>query len=121
MLGSATLSISKSPSSHFMYKQQFVACVARDTNYTVREVTEVFDKAFRVIIDNLNAGEEVNINGLGRFKLKYHKPRIVVNPKTRLKYIREERATVVFAPSNRFQIAGEVVARLAAIQHMMQQ
>ena len=96
-----------------MYKQQFTASVARDMNYTVSEVTEVLDKAFKIIIENLNAGEEVNINGFGRFKLKYYKPRIIVNPRTGLKYIRKERATVIFAPSNKFQISEDVVARLS--------
>ena len=96
-----------------MYKQEFTASVARDMNYTVSEVAEVLDKAFKIIIENLNAGEEVNINNFGRFKLRYHKPRIMVNPRDGIKFISKEKATVIFAPSSKFQIPDEVVAKLS--------
>ena len=99
-----------------MNKKELISKVARDSDYTKWETTELLGKAFDVIIECVKQGEEINVNGFGRFRLKYHKPRIVVNPKNGLKSISEDKATVEFVPSPKFKISKEVVSKLAKQQ-----
>ena len=87
-----------------MNKRELVSLVARDSEYSRREVQEVMTKTFDVILEHLSNGENVSIINFGLFKLKHHKPRRGYNPKTRKKIDVPEKISVTFSPTGKFEI-----------------
>lgn len=96
-----------------MNKRDLVTLIARDSDYTRREVREVIDKTFRLILEHLGRGEEVGIINFGSFKLKHHKARKGYNPKTKKRIEIPEKVTVEFTPSKKMTISQEALQQLA--------
>lgn len=53
---------------------------ARDI--TKSDARAIIDETFSIIVDNVNAGEDVSLNGVGKFSLKKTKEREGRNPAT---------------------------------------
>lgn len=86
-----------------MNKRDLVASVARESNYSKREVREVLNKTFELILEQLGQGEDVGIVNFGSFQLKLRKARKGYNPKTKKKIEVPEKVTVQFTPTTKFK------------------
>lgn len=65
-----------------MKKAELIREVAKNTNYTIGSVTEVVNEIFEVIGNTVASGEEVAIQGFGKFERNTRAARDCVNPST---------------------------------------
>ena len=96
-----------------MDKRTLIADVARGIDYQKCEIAEIIERTFSIMADKLHSGEEVNINGFGRFKIKYHRARKGYNPKNGQKIEIEHKASVIFSPSRKLTISPKVLNELS--------
>ncbi len=96
-----------------MNKRELIAEISRGSDFARWETEELLDRTLNTIIDTLNKGEEVYVNGFGRFKLKYHKARRGKHPRTGKDIEIAEKATLEFVPSKKFSVTDEALAKLA--------
>jgi nucleoid DNA-binding protein len=59
-----------------------VQTVAKETGFTQHEVKIILDSLLNTISNNLKDGNNIELRGFGRFKVKTIKPRTVRNPMT---------------------------------------
>lgn len=65
-----------------MNKAEFIAAVSEKANISKVDAGKAYDAVVSTIIDELKAGQPVQVSGLGIFKVKDRAARAGVNPKT---------------------------------------
>lgn len=95
-----------------MDKRKLVAVIAKKTDYAQWEINKIFSPFVESILEALRQGEVVNINGFGKFELKFRKARIALHPRTREPIQVPEKVSVVFTITEKFEVEGEVLVRL---------
>ena len=95
-----------------MNKRDLVKEVARKTDFKIWEVDEILAIAFQTMAEHIQENMPVSITGFGRFKLKYISPRVVYNPREKIKMDRPAKSGVTFIPSSKIVVTEEVMAEL---------
>ncbi len=65
-----------------MNKTEFIKELGAKVNLTGKQAGAVIDAIAEIIVDQVKAGEKVQIAGLGSFEIKERKARTGVNPQT---------------------------------------
>lgn len=63
-------------------KAQFIAMVAEDTGFTVKDTKEVVESTLATLASQLSANEEISFQGFGKFGVKHRAARKGRNPQT---------------------------------------
>lgn len=83
-----------------MIKNEIINEVSRDTGISKSGVKQVLESLSDTVQQALGRGEEVNLAGIGKFKVKDRKPRPARNPKTGESVSLPARQVVRFSPSS---------------------
>lgn len=79
-----------------MIKRDIVVKVARESGLIQKDVSDVLEATFSTILEGLNNGEDIAINGFGKFVVKVRPSRKSTNPKTGESIIVKPRKVVKF-------------------------
>ncbi len=98
-----------------MNKEQLIAATARrmknsqgeENRYSKWEIALIVPHILDAISESLSNGEEVQLQGFGRFDVKEVKARNCINPSTKERMVVPARKKVVFHPTPRFKFASE--------------
>lgn len=63
-------------------KDAIIKMVAKNTDFTIKSVTEVVDNLFDTITNTLIEGNKIHIVGFGTFEVREREGRMGVNPQT---------------------------------------
>jgi DNA-binding protein HU-beta len=74
--------------------------LAKRTFLNQKEADVILEELFKLMVDELKAGQEISIVGFGRFYLYEHEPRPVRNPKTQEEMILKSYKSLRFKTSN---------------------
>lgn len=81
-------------------KKDLIEIIATDNEITKTKAKEFIESFLSAIQTALVHGEEVELNGLGKFKVNERKERTGINPLTKEKITIAAAKTVTFKPSN---------------------
>lgn len=98
-----------------MDKRILIAEIAKMTNYAQWEVNKIVDTLFEEILKALENGDEVKIPNFGKFTLKYHKSKVALHPKNRLRVQIPHKASVVFKATRMFKPNDVAIDRLSKL------
>ena len=70
-----------------MNKNDLIKKIAQNSCVTQKEAKEMLSSLCFLIKDSLKNGEDVKINGFGKFEVKNRSERVVMNPKTKERII----------------------------------
>ena len=79
-----------------MNVKELVREVSLKTNYTQKDITTVVNAIVETIEDTVANGDEVNIQGFGKFNRVVRQPKNVRNPKTGEKMVTRQMLAPVF-------------------------
>jgi len=79
-----------------MNKTELIKAIADNSNLSKKDAKTMLVSFCELIKDCLNKGEEVRINGFGKFEVKNRTSRTVINPKTKEKMIIPETKKAYF-------------------------
>lgn len=82
-----------------MVKDDIINTVYAKVGFTRNEAEAAVEAVFETIKRRLTAGEDVNIVGFGKFRLRDKRERVGRNPKTRKEYAIKARRVLTFKPS----------------------
>jgi integration host factor subunit alpha len=82
-----------------MVKDDITNIVYERVGFTRNEADAAVEAVFETIKERLTSGEDVNIVGFGKFRLRDKKERLGRNPKTRKEYAIKARRVLTFKPS----------------------
>lgn len=85
-----------------MDKRKLVAQVAKKSGYAKWEVNKITEALLGSIIETLEQGEEVCVNGFGKFEPKVSNSYSRIHPKTKQKIYVPEKLSVAYAISKKF-------------------
>lgn len=81
-------------------KKQLAKKLSKRTFLNQKEADMVVEELFDLMLDELQAGEDISVVGFGRFYLYEHAPRPVRNPKTQQEMILKPYKSLRFKASN---------------------
>ena len=84
-------------------KSKIITMIAATTNKKDKEVKEVVDGLFKLIVDQVAAGHKVAIDEFGSWIVQDRKERNGVNPKTQEKIVIPAKRVATFTPSKFFK------------------
>lgn len=87
-----------------MNKTELVSSIADKNNITKKDAEGLVDGLIETIIDALNEGDKVNINGFGVFDVKVSPERRGRNPRTGEEIIIQEHKSVTFKASKSIKL-----------------
>jgi DNA-binding protein HU-beta len=82
-----------------MKKKDIARIIAQETNMTIKKADLAISVLLDVVTDALNNGEEIKINGFGKWLTYESKPRNGVNPQTKESILIPASNRVKFIPS----------------------
>ena len=65
-----------------MNKKEFIGVIAAKAGVSKKDTEAVYDALFASIIENLKAGEKVQVTGFGTFEVRERPERVAKNPRT---------------------------------------
>jgi len=77
-------------------KQDIINLVSEKSNINKDDITTIVDRLFDVMLNELNAGEEVKIVGFGKFEVKDRASRKVINPASKEKMTLPAQKAITF-------------------------
>lgn len=86
-----------------MKYSDLVKCVAAETGLSQADTKCTLDRALRVIQREVGAGNEVTLNGVGKFCKKVRSARMGINPATKERVAIPESTTVAFKVAKEFK------------------
>lgn len=86
-----------------MKYSDFIKMVADQASCSQTDTKRVLDKVVKVIKGVVKSGDEVNLNGLGKFAKKTRPARVGINPATKEKVNIPETEAVAFKASKEFK------------------
>jgi len=86
-----------------MTKADLVEAVYNKIGIPKREASDLVDLTFDIVKDTLESGEEVNIQGFGKLKVRQKSSRVGRNPKSGEQLTISERKVVTFKPSQKLR------------------
>jgi len=72
-------------------------------NHTLKKARQAYDTTFNLIRDRLSKGEDIELRGLGSFKIREKNKRMGRNPKSGVEAVIKPRKVVTFKPSKIFK------------------
>ena len=84
-------------------KSKVIAMIATNTNKKDKEVKEIVDGLFKLIVEEVAAGHKVAIDEFGSWIVQDRKERNGVNPKTQEKIVIPAKRVATFTPSKFFK------------------
>ena len=86
-----------------MNKTEFIKELGAKVNLTAKQAGAVLDALTEIIVDQVKAGDKVQIAGLGSFELKQRSARTGVNPQTGAEITIPASKVPVFKPAKAFK------------------
>lgn len=86
-----------------MNKTEFIKELGAKVNLTAKQAGAVLDALTEIIVDQVKAGDKVQIAGLGSFELKQRAARTGVNPQTGAEITIPASKVPVFKPAKAFK------------------
>jgi DNA-binding protein HU-beta len=86
-----------------MNKTEFIKELGAKVNLTAKQAGAVLDALTEIIVDQVKAGDKVQIAGLGSFELKQRSARTGVNPQTKEEITIPASKVPVFKPAKAFK------------------
>jgi len=87
-----------------MTKEEIIKAIWNElANHTLKKARQAYDTTFNLIRDRLSKGENIELRGLGSFKIRKKNERMGRNPKTGLEAVIKPRKVVTFKPSKIFK------------------
>ena len=65
-----------------MTKKEFIGVIAEKAGVSKKDTEAVYDALWASIIENLKAGEKVQVTGFGTFEVRERPERVAKNPRT---------------------------------------
>ena len=65
-----------------MTKKEFISVIAEKAGVSKKDTEAVYDALWDSIIENLKAGEKVQVTGFGTFEVRERPERVAKNPRT---------------------------------------
>lgn len=88
-----------------MNKNELLALLAKKTNLSKDKCGHVLDTLKETILEVLKKGEDVSLNGFGKFQVVERKMRKCINPITKRFYISKPKKVTQFKSFNSFKYA----------------
>ena len=83
-----------------MTKEEIIRTIWNELpEQTLKKARQAYDTTFNLIRDRLSKGENIELRGLGSFKIREKNERMGRNPKTGLEAVIKLRKVVTFKPS----------------------
>ena len=83
-----------------MTKEEIIKAIWNELpDQTLKKAREAYDTTFNLIRDRLSKGKNIELRGLGSFKIREKNERMGRNPKTGLDAVIKSRKVVTFKPS----------------------
>ena len=83
-----------------MTKEEIIRTIWNELpDQTLKKARQAYDTTFNLIRDRLSKGEDIELRGLGNFKVREKNERMGRNPKTGVKAVINPRKVVMFKPS----------------------
>jgi len=83
-----------------MTKEEIIKAIWNELpNQTLKKARQAYDTTFNLIRDRLSKGEDIELRGLGSFKIREKNERMGRNPKTGVDAVIKSRKVVTFKPS----------------------
>jgi len=83
-----------------MTKEEIIRTIWNELpTLTINEARKIYESTIDVIKDRLSKGEDVELRGLGNFKIREKNRRMGRNPKTGVEAVIKPRKVVTFKPS----------------------
>jgi DNA-binding protein HU-beta len=67
---------------YFMTKKEFIGVIAEKAGVSKKDTEAVYDALWASIIENMKAGEKVQVTGFGTFEVRERPARVAKNPRT---------------------------------------
>ena len=83
-----------------MNKKALARELSKRTLVTQKESMQIINELFKIILEEINQGNDVSVVGFGKFYQYEHAPRPVRNPKTQEPMILKRYKTLRFKTSN---------------------
>lgn len=97
-----------------MDKRKLIAGTASKSKYPKWEVSKITGVLLENIFEALQQGEEVCINGFGKFELTVSKPYTRLHPKTKKPIHTPEKVRITFTASKKFKPVDDVLEKIKA-------
>ena len=81
-----------------IFKKEFISELAEKIGMTKKDTEYIYDSVFDVLVAQLERGEDVAINNLGRFKIVEAGERHCRNPRTGEAMVLEAHKNIKFVP-----------------------
>lgn len=88
-----------------MLTRELNKAVAEKLEMTEKDVAKVVDAVFETMTETMKAGNEVNLNGFGKFMAKVRPARTGRNPRTGASVEIPEKRNVAFRPAHQLRTA----------------
>jgi len=83
-----------------MTKEEIIKAIWNELpDQTLKKARQAYDITFNIIRDQLSKGENIELRGLGNFKIREKNERMGRNPKSGLEAVIKPRKVVTFKPS----------------------
>jgi len=87
-----------------MTKEEIIKAIWNELpNHTLKKSRQAYDTTFNLIRDRLSKGEDIELRGLGGFKIREKNERMGRNPKSGKEAVIKPRKVVTFKPSKIFK------------------
>ena len=87
-----------------MTKEEIIKAIWNELpNLTLNESRKIYETTMTLIRDKLSKGEDIELRGLGRFKIREKNERMGRNPKSGKEAVVKPRKVVTFKPSKMFR------------------
>ena len=88
-----------------MNKKEFIGVIAEKAGVSKKDTEAVYDALWASIIENLKAGEKVQVTGFGTFEVRDRKERTGRNPRTKENIVIPASKLPVFKAGKQFKDA----------------
>lgn len=79
--------------------KEFISELSNRLNYTIKDTSDLVQLVTAAMIEQLQAGNIVSIQGFGSFEVKKKMERILVNPVTKKRLLIPPKLVLTFKPS----------------------
>lgn len=79
--------------------KEFISELSNRLNYTIKDTSDLVQLVTATMIEQLQAGNIVSIQGFGSFEVKKKMERILVNPVTKKRLLIPPKLVLTFKPS----------------------
>lgn len=83
-----------------MNNKEFTTELSLRLGYTMKDASELVSSLLSAMVDELQEGKVINIQGFGSFEVRKKAERILINPITKQRMLVPPKLTLYYKPSN---------------------